>query len=235
MHDEPFKDVFRRLTARTPQPPEFAELEIQHATPVQGTQAKPWMVLVGAAAVVLLIVGGVSILTNTALPDPGGVASPAPTTTTTTTPAPFSIPEDCPVTIPGGGFTPPESHPESPSSWPDSVWHGSDELWTVLAIDGDHGYRKSVWWSANFPGGGVEEDPPISTTWRLLNSERDVMLQIDDGTNAYTVEDGWFMISGIDPNYAGCWEVTAHYKGATLSYVYYLADGLDPSLLEEES
>lgn len=28
------------------------------------------------------------------------------------------------------------------------------------------------------------------------------------------------MIAGIDPNEAGCWEVEATYKGATLSYVY---------------
>ena len=40
------------------------------------------------------------------------------------------------------------------------------------------------------------------------------------GTNAYTDQDGWFMIAGIDPRLAGCWKVTAEYKGATLSYVY---------------
>ena len=42
------------------------------------------------------------------------------------------------------------------------------------------------------------------------------------GTNAYTPEDRWFMIAGIDPNTPGCWRVTATYKGATLSYVYEL-------------
>lgn len=28
------------------------------------------------------------------------------------------------------------------------------------------------------------------------------------------------MIGGIDPGEAGCWEVEAAYKGATLTYVY---------------
>jgi hypothetical protein len=39
-------------------------------------------------------------------------------------------------------------------------------------------------------------------------------------TNAFTPEDGSFMIVGFDPNSPGCWEVTASYKGTTLSYVY---------------
>lgn len=28
------------------------------------------------------------------------------------------------------------------------------------------------------------------------------------------------MVNGIDPQEPGCWEVTATYRGATLSYVY---------------
>ncbi len=109
------------------------------------------------------------------------------------------------------------------------MWFGDADLWTVLSIDGAYQPRKSVWWSANFPGGGEEEQPPITVTWRRLG--RDTKPHAEhQGTNAYTVEDGWFMIAGIDPGSAsdggpwradaGCWEVTAQYKGATLSYVY---------------
>lgn len=43
----------------------------------------------------------------------------------------------------------------------------------------------------------------------------------DRGTNAHTTADGWFMIAGIDPDIPGCWQVTATYRGAELSYVYY--------------
>jgi hypothetical protein len=140
----------------------------------------------------------------------------------------------CPVTLPPQpGFlaTEPEGLTYSEhfraTGWPREyphegmVWYGSEELWTALAIDGDHGERKSVWWSVNFPGGVVEEQPDVSVTWTRLDTEKPVV--IDNGgeaTNAFTAQDGWFMIAGIDPNQPGCWHVEATYKGATLSYVY---------------
>ena len=139
----------------------------------------------------------------------------------------------CPVTIPSQpGMVAPEpknatyskNFPDlesSPSPSEGMVWYGSPELWTALAIDGDHGGRKSVWWSINFPGGIVEEQPDVLVIWTRLDTKKPV--EIDNGgmaTNAYTTSEGWFMIAGIDPPEAGCWEVEATYKGATLSYVY---------------
>lgn len=142
---------------------------------------------------------------------------------------------ECPVTIPpqpGFAASEPEKvtyseHFPAPDPWPSEyphegiVWYGSEELWTALAIDGDHGGRKSVWWSVNFPGGIEEEQPDVSVTWTRLDTADSIV--IDSGgeaTNAFTPEEGWFMIAGIDPNEAGCWEVEATYKGAILSYVY---------------
>jgi hypothetical protein len=137
--------------------------------------------------------------------------------------------EQCPVTIPASDFTPPDSHPENPSGWPDSVWYGSNDLWTVLPLDGSYQPRKSVWWSAKFPGGGIESDPEITLRYELLESRRKMSFAHDDGTNANTAQDGWFMIAGIDPPITGCWLVTAIYKGASLSYVYYNDSyGADP-------
>ncbi|MGH3951108.1 MAG: hypothetical protein ACRDSE_18665 [Pseudonocardiaceae bacterium] len=54
-------------------------------------------------------------------------------------------------------------------------------------------------------------------TWTRLDTDQFVV--IDNGgkaTNAYTPEEGWFMIAGIDPDQPGCWEVEATYKGASL-------------------
>ncbi|MFP4072701.1 MAG: hypothetical protein ACLFVZ_01560 [Actinomycetota bacterium] len=141
---------------------------------------------------------------------------------------------ECPVTIPPQpGFLAPEpegltySEDYQATGWPreypheDMVWYGSEELWTALAVDGDHGGRKSVWWSVNFPGGGVEEQPDVSVTWTRLDTDRAVVIDSDGpGTNAFTAQEGWFMMSGVDPDLPGCWRVTAEYKGATLSYVY---------------
>lgn len=142
---------------------------------------------------------------------------------------------ECPVTIPPQpGFVAGEpenvtysEHFPAPDTWPgeypdeDAVWYGSEELWTALAVDGDHGGRKSVWWSINFPGGIVEGEPELWVTWTRLDTEKTVVGDNDgEATNAYTSEEGWFMIAGIDPGEAGCWKVEASYKGASLSYVY---------------
>lgn len=127
---------------------------------------------------------------------------------------------DCSVTIP------PTSALRAPEPWPakypspDSLWYGTNELWTALDRDRDQGYRKSVWWSVNFPGGGVEKRPELWVTWRRIGEgEPRLITNQGEATNAYTTKEGWFMIAGIDPS-EGCWEVTATYKGSTLSYVF---------------
>jgi hypothetical protein len=91
----------------------------------------------------------------------------------------------------------------------------------VLPTDGSSPTpRKSVWWSVNFPGGSVEQQPDIAVTWQRLDKPAE-SLRADSGTNAFTAEEGSFMIAGIDPPSAGCWKVTASYRGASLSYVYW--------------
>ena len=128
----------------------------------------------------------------------------------------------CPVTIPTqSGFLAPEPWPTHfPEDQDGIFWYGTDDLWTVLPLrPSEYGPRKSVWWSANFPGGVVEERPEITVTWRRLDQDAPVV-QIDGGTNAHIPSQGHFMIAGFDPSEPGCWQVTATYKGATLSYVY---------------
>ena len=140
--------------------------------------------------------------------------------------------EDCPVTIPTRSFTPPDGYPARPSD-PDSVWFGKDEMWTVLSNDGTYvGPRRSVWWSVNFPDpGGVEFEPGISVTWTLRNSSIPVMISETGMNGSLMTKDGLVRTAGGDPSYSGCWEVTAIYEGASLSYVYYNPGGLDSSIL----
>lgn len=127
----------------------------------------------------------------------------------------------CPVTIPGPGLAPPDPYPAAPSD-PASAWYGTPALWTMLRRDGSYGVRKSVWWSRDFQGGAAESTPAISVTWRRLDPSGEVIVEEGPGTNAFTVEDGQFMIAGIDPEEPGCWEVTASYRGTSLSYTYLL-------------
>lgn len=125
---------------------------------------------------------------------------------------------ECHPTITEDEFTPPEPYLTSRKA-EGMAWYGTSELWTVLALDGDHSPRKSVWWSENFQGGVEEEQPDISVTWRQLDGDQ-VHAHPAPGTNAYTDRDGSFMIGAIEPDIPGCWEVTATYKGASLSSVY---------------
>ena len=126
---------------------------------------------------------------------------------------------ECPITIPiEPRFVPMDPH-HAERSMEGLVWYGSDDLWTLISTDGSYSPRKSVWWSQNFPGGEIENTPDIDVTWRRLDADAPP-ITVDDGTNAYTLEDEWFMIAGIDPGESGCWRVTATYKGAELSYVY---------------
>lgn len=131
----------------------------------------------------------------------------------------------CDTTMPSlPGFVPPEPYAATPSI-PDAVWYGTADLWTVLSADGSYQPRKSVWWSDRFGGGKVEEVPPITVSHYRLDEAATSPQVETPGTNAYTVEDGWFMMAGIDPQTPGCWQVTAEYKGATLSYVYEIPPG----------
>ena len=136
------------------------------------------------------------------------VASPEPT-------APV-----CPVTLPERPFAPPEPYLAEPPASYGMAWYGSAALWTMLPTDGVYLPRKSVWWSAAFGGGSSEERPEVAVVWRRLGQDMTVHRHDSPGTNAYTPEEGWFMIAGIDPPESGCWQVIASYRGATLEYVY---------------
>lgn len=141
--------------------------------------------------------------------DPAGTATPA---------------SDCAITFPTGDFTPPAPYPDRPVG-DGQVWYGTEDLWTVLPLDGEYGPRKSVWWSTHFQGGQAEPVPDITVTWRRLNGPEPTAITFDGpGTNAYTDEEGWWMIAGLDPDMRGCWEVTATYRDAELSYTYWYED-----------
>jgi hypothetical protein len=187
--------------------------------PEAGTTPWPAVTAMGAAALVLgyaglsgkgwmrramAAVGAASLLTAGAVV--GGIAADGHA--------------GCPVTMPPEpGFVPPDPD-RATSATPSGAWYGTAELWTVLPIDGSYQPRKSVWWSEEFDGGRVEQTPDIAVTWERLDLDRPAITE-DRGTNAHTPEDGWFMIAGIDPDEPGCWRVTATYRDAELSYVYF--------------
>jgi len=166
-----------------------------------------------------LIIGIALALTVVACGDDsvGGSTTTAPPTTAAPTTAPPTTSFDCPITKwPDVPFHPPgdraDPHPIGP-------WYGTEELWTVLPPNGVHDERKSVWWSVNFPGGQEEGMPDITVVGRRLDADVPDIVSEGPGTNAHTTEDGWFMIADFPFELPqGCWEITATYKGASLSY-----------------
>lgn len=133
-------------------------------------------------------------------------------------------PGGCPVTDVSGAFVPPAPYSPEPSI-KDAVWFGTPQLWTVVPTDPSLP-RKSVWWSIDFEGGGVEPRPDVEVVYeRLDDPGTEPVVVGGPGTNAYTDVDGWFMIAGHEPTEPGCWRATATYRETSLSYVYLATDG----------
>ncbi|MEM7342020.1 MAG: hypothetical protein AAF467_25485 [Actinomycetota bacterium] len=126
---------------------------------------------------------------------------------------------ECPTTQPPEeAFVPPAPWPATPAS-DNMAWYGTDELWTVIEIDWPI-ENKSVWWSAQFPGGPDEPNPPLTVIFERLDADLPPIVYDAPGTNAFTDADQWFMINGREPTESGCWQATATYRGTTLSYIF---------------
>jgi hypothetical protein len=177
---------------------------------------------VAGAAAAALVVAAAAVAVSARGSDDQHVTADGTPTTTTAPPAP------CPRTRPPvPGLSAPDGWPAHP---PSGVWYGTPGLWTQLPSDGSSPtHRKSVWWSADFPGGGEEEKPEVSVIWRRLDDPTSPPRRAESpGTNAYTPGTGWFMIaSAMDPITIGCWEVTGSYKGHQLTYVFEVKPQLD--------
>lgn len=155
------------------------------------------------------------------------LASPDPEPTTTTTAAVAVVPDGCGATIPEEAFMPPGDLP--PTRTDGKVWYGTDELWTAIPANGISDFQKSTWWSSNFPGSAEEPHPEIEVTYRLLGDESETLTN-SNAIVASTPDEGSYMSVGFQPDLQGCWEVTATYKEATLTYVYYSAAGRPPTV-----
>ena len=157
-------------------------------------------------------------------PDVAG-ASPS----ASVSPIPSSSPASaaaCDVTRPDPVFVPPTPFLRTPPPNNASDWYGSDHLWTMLAYGGEvwQGWvaatppvlpQKTFWWSADWKPDD-EPEPTIIVTGRRLDGPG--AFTFGPGTNA-SADFGTAMLVGIDiPSY-GCWELTARYRLATLSYV----------------
>ena len=131
------------------------------------------------------------------------------------------------MTQPEPAFVPPKRFVATPPAYYESTWYGSAHLWTMLHDGGEvwgpwlsaspPGLpQKTFWWSVDWVVRD-ELEPDITVTGQRLDRPGSFRYG-PPGTNA-SADFGTAMLVGIDiPSY-GCWEITARYREARLSYV----------------
>ena len=137
----------------------------------------------------------------------------------------------CSVTRPDPAFVAPSPYPAAAPPLYESEWFGSDALWTMLDRDGevwrfpqgpDHLAEKTFWWSLQSPGPAAEPEPAITVVGTRLDAAG--TFTSGPGTNAARDDFGQAMLVGVEIPSPGCWQITASYRDAVLSYVVWITD-----------
>jgi hypothetical protein len=134
----------------------------------------------------------------------------------------------CLTTLPPNPpFTPPAPQRAIPAG--QFFWYGTEALWTTLPISGawnglhpysseTKGYRQKVFWWRQGYNAKTEQKPKLIVTGRRLDGDAP-SFAVSDATNAYAPDIGSAMLVGIDIPTHGCWEITGHYSGHTLTFI----------------
>lgn len=127
-------------------------------------------------------------------------------------------------------FVPPEPWPATP---PTVVlihaghWYGTEELWTSIPATGATLYApgdKLFYWSRHFMTASDDfGQPELSVTARRLDGDAPTVTA-PPANNGGRADTGTFMVTGLTLPTPGCWEITAEYRGATLSYVVWVEE-----------
>ena len=188
----------------------------------------------------LIVLGGmvavvVGLVTACADPSSSSIGPVGPDESPAASPTSREV-AGCPVTVPPrGGFVPPEPYPPEPSS--EGVWYGSGELWTILDSDGavwsglpvgkdGHVGDKTLWFSERFTTAEGEDfggDAHITVTAVDRGGTAPKVVE-ENGVPSFNDHIRNFLLVGLTVPELGCWEVTASYQGADLSYVMLVKD-----------
>lgn len=131
----------------------------------------------------------------------------------------------CAITRPTPLLTAPAPYPSSPPRG-GAAWYGTPQLWTMLELEGEVWNlpalgEKTWWWSADWQPAD-EPEPAIVVTGTRLDGPG--TFTAGPGTNANSADlGGWAMLVGVEFPSAGCWQLTAEYRDAVLSYVVQVA------------
>ena len=180
----------------------------------------------------LIAVGGCSPVSGNAPPSNVRTADiAAPQASPTEQASPIETAFACRLTRPDPPFVPPAPFMSEPPAYYGSAWFGRADLWTMLSFGGEDWHdlphnpegltQKTFWWSADWPF-RKELEPAITVVGRRLDGAGQFSAG-DPGTNA-SADFGTAMLVGVDVPTAGCWQITATYRGAELSYVVRVKD-----------
>jgi hypothetical protein len=224
--DHLLRDAGARWRASQPPPPAVDDVALANAQ--QSTFG--WPVVAAAAAMgagaVLIVVLALGVWTQ--MMDGPRIRTGGPAASVADSPAMAT--EACTVTRPNPPFSAPSPYPATP---PDDryAWFGTPQLWTMLKLDGEVWdgnsplalLLKMFWWSSNWAGMREEPEPAITVVATRLDGPGTVTT--DHATNAAADSlGGEAMLAGIEFPSPGCWQVTAQYRGAVLSYVVWIKD-----------
>jgi hypothetical protein len=235
------EDAGARWRAGQPPAPTFAlsDLLVRASGPMR--QGPSLLVGLAAAAVVVVLLGVFAFgrfgssgpgrgSGGSSASGPVSTGSPPSGASTGRSPSASISPVPCNVTLPKPVYVPPKPTLLTPPAYYDSDWYGSARLWTMLDRQGESwsGWvypppypQKTFWWSADW-NPTEEPMPAITVTGKRL--DRPGSFVYGPGTNASADWGSTAMLVGVDFPTTGCWELTARYRGATLSYVAEVAD-----------
>ena len=121
-------------------------------------------------------------------------------------------------------FVPPSPY-DSPTEPRGAVWYGTPRLWTQLPLDGSLGsgfidgvYRSKMFFWREGYNSYAEPNPAIVVTARRLDAN-DRTVTVRTASHARAADIGQAMVMLVDVPSTGCWQFTAQYAAATLTFV----------------
>lgn len=225
--DRLLRDAGARWRASQPSPPEVDDVALANAP--RGTFGWPAVAAAGAMGAGAMLIGVLALGVWTQMAGEPQIGTGG--TAASPTDSPPMTTEACDVTRPNPPFTAPSPYPSSP---PDDryAWFGTPELWTMLELDGEVWDAantafpvgvKMFWWSSNWAGMTEDQEPALTVIATRLDGPGTV--SSDHATNASADSlGGQAMLNGIEFPTPGCWQLTAQYGDAVLSYVVWITD-----------
>lgn len=237
--DRLLEDAGARWRMGQPAAPTLDVAELVNASGGPIRQGASTLVGLIAAAVVVALLG-VLAYGRFASTGPGGptIGSPAASNVKPSAPVAVVSPSlttssapTCDITRPDPILVPPKPFLRVPPANYGAEWYGTARLFTMVnrdpkplgpwvAANGPFP-DKTFWWSADWVPRD-ELEPDITVTGRRLDGFG-TFTYGHPGTNA-TADFGTAMLVGVDYPSVGCWEITARYRDATLSYVVQVID-----------